>query len=422
MLRRPLFLTLLVLIALSLSSCSSEPEKITLIVAGGATGQELELTVAATQRFMAENPNIRVGVRPIPRNLDDRLNFYSNMLAAGSDQVDVLEIDVVWVGVLAEYALDLRGLIPGQEISSHFSSLIDNNTVDGRLIGMPLFADAPSLFYRTDLLEKYGFDAPPATWEELAEMSNTIALGERKEGNLGFWGYLWQGIEAEALTCNALEWQHSNGGGNFVDEDGNPQLTRPESIEAFEMAASWVGSISPERVLEFDEEDSRLMWQRGDAAFLRNWPYVYALVAQDSVMKDRIGVAPLPAGGSGRSAALGGWELMVSKFSRYPKEAAELVRFMTSGSEQKRRAIEGSYNPTIRALYQDPEVIRAVPFFEGFEQTYESLVMRPSTQMGTRYAQVSAIYRAAVHDVLSGADPEPRLTQAEEEITAVIAQ
>jgi len=419
MLKRLIFLTLLVLVCL-LFSCSSQPERITLIIAGGATGQELELTVAGTQRFMAENPNIRVGVRPIPRNLDERLQLYQQLLSKTSDQIDVMQIDVVWVGILAKYGLDLQGLIPEEEIGKHFPSIIENNTVNGKLVGMPLFADAPSLFYRTDLLEKYGFSAPPATWDELVEMSKTIALGERKDGNLGFWGYLWQGINDEALTCNAFEWQHANGGGSFLDAEGKPRLATPESVEAFKKAASWVGSISPDRVVEFDEEDSRLMWQRGDAAFLRNWSYVFALAEQDSFLKERMGVAPLPAGSAGRAATLGGWELMVPKFSRYPREAAALVRFMTSESEQKKRAIEGSYNPTIQSLYQDSEVLHAVPFFRGFEETYKSLVIRPSTQIGAGYAEVSSIYSEAVHDVLEGAEAETRLAQAEEEMAAVM--
>ena len=170
MLQRLVFLTLLVL-AFLVFSCTSQPEKITLIVAGGATGQELELTVASTQRFMAQNPNIRVGVRPIPTNLDERLELYQQMLSRASDQIDVLQIDVVWVGMLANYGLDLNGLIPAEEIEKHFPSLIENNTVDGELVAMPLFADAPSLFYRKDLLEKYGFSGPPKTWDELVEMS-----------------------------------------------------------------------------------------------------------------------------------------------------------------------------------------------------------------------------------------------------------
>lgn len=419
MLKRLVFLTVPA-VAFLLSSCSSQPEKITLIIAGGASGQELELTVAATQRFMAQNPNIRVGVRPIPTNLEERLDLYRQMLSRASDQIDVLQIDVVWVGILANYGLDLNGLIPAEEIEKHFPSLIENNTVDGKLVAMPLFADAPSLFYRKDLLEKYGLSAPPKTWNELVEMSETIALGERKEGNLGFWGYLWQGINDEALTCNALEWQQSSGGGNFLDEEGDPHLASAESIGAFKKAASWVGSISPEQVVEFGEEDSRLMWQRGDAAFLRNWSYVFALASQNRFLRERMGVAPLPAGPAGRAATLGGWELMVSKFSGYPREAAALVRFMTSESEQRTRAIEGSYNPTIQALYQDAGVLRSVPFFEGFEETYESLVVRPSTQLGARYAEVSSIYSRAVHDILEGADAETRLTQAEEEMAAVV--
>jgi trehalose/maltose transport system substrate-binding protein len=76
--------------------------------------------------------------------------------------------------------------------------------------------------------------------------------------------------------------------------------------------------------------------------------------------------------------------------------------YLTSPEEQKRRAIEGSYNPTITSLYQDPEVLAAAPFFGELYDTFVNAVARPSTVTGAKYNQVSDAFWNAVHRVLSG--------------------
>ena len=148
-----------------------------------------------------------------------------------------------------------------------------------------------------------------------------------------------------------------------------------------DIAAGWVGTISPDGVTAFGEEEARAVWQAGNAAFMRNWPYAYSLGnADDSVIKGLFDVSPLPAGASGSGAAtLGGWQLAVSKYSAHPEEAANLALFMASYDEQKVRAIEGSLNPTIKSLYEDADVLAATPFFGSLYDVFISAVARPST-------------------------------------------
>jgi trehalose/maltose transport system substrate-binding protein len=375
----------------------------TVTVAAGAVGVELELAQDAAARYMAMCPDITVEVLETPDLADDRLGLYLQFLEAQSPDVDVYQIDVIWPGALAEHMVDLSQYASEEVIASHFPRIVENNTVDGSLIGIPWFTDAPLLYYRADLLEKYGVEVP-TTWDELTVAAQTIQDGERAEGNAEFWGFVWQGNNYEGLTCDANEWQVSNGGGTFVMNDGTVSVNNEATIAAFERAASWVGTISPEAVTTFGEEESRAVWQSGNAAFMRNWPYAYSLGnAEDSPVSGLFDVTTLPVGDAGISAAtLGGWQLAVSKYSDNVDASASVALFLASREEQKIRAIEASYNPTIQDLYQDEEVLEAVPFFGSLFDVFINTAPRPSTVLSVKYPEASSLYASAVHSILTG--------------------
>lgn len=378
-------------------------EKVTITVVTGAVGQEYELSVEAAKRYMAKNPNVIVKVLDTPNLVQDRLGLYLQFFEAKSSEVDVYQIDVIWPGDLAEHFVDLNQYGAKKIVGQHFPAIIKNNTVNGKLVAIPWFTDAGLLYYRKDLLKKYNLKVPK-TWDELEKAAKIIQDGERKAGKKDFWGYVWQGNAYEGLTCDAIEWVYSNGGGTIISPDKKVTINNPNAIAILDRAAKWVGTISPAGVTGFGEEDARNIWQAGNAAFMRNWPYAYSLGnAKDSVIKGLFDVAPLPAGKSGKGAAsLGGWQLAVSKYSKHPEIAADVAFFMASYEEQKIRAIKGSMNPTIMSLYKDKDVLKASPFFGSLYNVFINAVARPSTQTSPKYNEVSTKFFTACHAVLTG--------------------
>jgi trehalose/maltose transport system substrate-binding protein len=151
---------------------------------------------------------------------------------------------------------------------------------------------------------------------------------------------------------------------------------------------------------------------------MRNWPYAWALAnGPDSPIRGKVGVAPLPKGGpTGRhAAALGGQQLAVSKYSKHADLAADLVLHLTSTDEQKRRAIDGAFNPTIASLYDDPEILAANPFMGQLRDVFVNAVARPSRVTGDQYNRVSTEFFNAVHATLSGSgDAASNLAQLEQ--------
>ncbi|MDK2943433.1 MAG: trehalose/maltose transport system substrate-binding protein [Mesotoga sp.] len=371
-------------------------------VAAGAVGQELELTKKAAEMYMEIHPDVTVKVLDTPDMVQDRLGLYLQFLEAKSPEIDVYQVDVIWPGDLAQHFVDLYEYNADKVVSMHFPAIVENNTVDGKLVAIPWFTDAGLLYYRTDLLEKYGLN-PPATWDELEEAARIIQEGERKT-NPDFWGFVWQGNAYEGLTCDALEWLASNDAGTIISSDKKITIANSNAVEILEKVAGWVGTISPSGVLTFAEEDARAVWQAGNAAFMRNWPYAYSLSkGEDSAVAGKFDVSPLPAGKSGNGAAtLGGWQLSVSKYSKNPEVAADFALFMAGYEVQKMRAVEGSFNPTIQALYADYEVLKANPFFGSLYDVFVNAVARPSTATAPRYNEVSTLFFKAVHSILSG--------------------
>lgn len=393
------------LAALAVAGCDRSQQggadTVELAISCGAVGQEFKLCRQGVERWSTATGHL-VSVVSTPNSTTERLALYQQLLAAGAADIDVLQIDVIWPGILAPHLLDLGPHTDGAE-DAHFPAIVQNNTVTGRLVALPWFTDAGVLYFRRDLLEKYG-DEVPATWAELTQTARRIQAAERAAGQDRLWGFVWQGRAYEGLTCDALEWVASYGGGTIVDGEGRVTIDNPAAAAALTRAASWVGTISPPGVLNYGEEEARGVFQSGNAVFMRNWPYAWALAQNDdSPIKGLVGVATLPAGPGGQSAAtLGGWQLAVSKYSEHPELAADLVMFLTGAEEQKRRAIAGAYNPTIAALYEDPDVLAANPFFGTLYDTFVTATPRPSSITGERYNQVSKEFWSATFAVLAG--------------------
>ncbi len=379
-----------------------------------ATGQP-DLFRPAVTRYMHAHPNVTIHILPIEGSTTDQLTQYRQALSVQSPLIDIYDIEVSWPSLFADHLTDLRtqdSAITTQAIESHFPAAIQAYTVDGRLTALPYHIDTGVLYYRPGLLDTYGYEAPPATWDELTEMAQTIQEGERTDGaHLDFWGYLWQGERYEGLTCNALEWH----GGRLFDAAGQPNVDTPAIRAALERAAGWVGTISPPAVVAFTDEDGRSQWLNGLAAFMRSWAQTARTIPTQSQLA-AFDIAPLPEGG-----CLRGWGLAVSRYSQHQDAAAEVVAYLTGTVEQRQRTLESTANPTVMSLYSDAELVDISPVFPKLQTVFMHAFARPAQAAGSAYDNLSRAYYTAVNRVISGErDAADALVELEAEMLALM--
>ncbi|GAB1421669.1 ABC transporter substrate-binding protein [Anaerolineales bacterium] len=381
--------------------CPEGDAKVT--VAAGSVGAELDQARGTADAYMEMCPNVTVEVIEMPDSSTERLALYLQTWEAQSGDIDVFQVDVIWPAIIAPHVVDFNEYLTEDEIGQYFADMITGQTVDGKLVAIPWFSDAAGLYARTDLLEEYGIEIP-TTWDELTVAAEAVQEAHRAvTGNDDFYGYVWQGNDYEGLTCDAHEWLVSETGDSFIRADGTVNVTDPAWIAALERAAGWVGTISPEGVTTYKEEDARNVFQAGNAAFMRNWPYAYNLGnGEDSAVVDMFEWVPLPAGENRVGACLGGWQIAVSKYSNNVDAAVAYAKFMTSADQMKERALSAQGNPpTMPAIYEDPDLMDD-PLMSRLGPILGTAYPRPSVATGARYNEASALFSSAVHSVLTG--------------------
>lgn len=371
----------------------------TITFVGDSVGGLHKRDLALAKRF-TKDTGIKVKVVPHPQASDASFAQLARNFGSKSSAFDVMMMDVVWPGAFAPYLVNLKPKL-GKAAKAHVKGIIQNDTVGGKLIAMPWFGDYGILYYRSDLLSKYGYSAPPKTWAQLFQMAAKIQNGEKKS-NDSFSGFVFQGNAYEGLTCDALEWIASAGGGHMID-NGKVTIDNKNARTILDAFRTNLSKISPKDVTSYQEDQTANAFVSGNAAFARNWPYMYSIAAAaDSKVKGKFNVTVLPHGAAGPSVGtVGGWQLGVSKFSKHKDAAIEFVRYATSAGVEKYNAIAYSLVPTRTAVARNAAVVRANPYLKPNIASVPR-VTRPAKYLGAKYNAGSKVIYQGINEILRG--------------------
>jgi trehalose/maltose transport system substrate-binding protein len=390
-------------------------ESITFI--GDSVGGSHNRDLALAKQF-TKDTGIKVKVVPHPAASDASYSQLARVFSSKSSSFDVAMIDVVWPGAFAPYLVDLKPKL-GKEAKLHAQGIIRNNTIDGKLVAMPWFGDFGILYYRTDLLRKYGYKSPPKTWNQLFAMANKIQQGEQAS-NDKFSGLVFQGNSYEGLTCDALEWYQSAGAGGFID-NGKVTINNPRGARILSQFAAQIGKITPRDVTTYQEGEAHTAFVEGNAAFMRNWPYAYS-IGQDpksSKIVGKFSVTVLPHAGGKSVGTVGGWQLAVNRYSKNVDASIEFVRYMTSPGAQKFSAITNTNVPTIPAVARDKAVVKANPYLKP-EIANVVRVTRPARDLKTHYNEGSKAIYQGINQILNGRSASSVLPRIESQLNRIL--
>jgi multiple sugar transport system substrate-binding protein len=392
----------LLLLPFSLS-CNSSQKQFTVWI--GGSPEEINFWDTIVKEFEQEyHYNLRL-VRQ-PSYSDQRRQALVVSLEARQPNPDVFLMDVIWIDQFVKSGwlepLDNFAKKENFPANKFFKKTIEQTDIyNGVLYALPAFIDVALLYYRTDLLGKYGYTRPPETWQQLLDMSRIIQTGERKI-NKSFDGFIWQGAQYEGLVCTFLEFSASMGGGIMQGDSIN--INTPANAKALKFMQDLIRKyhVSPENTYtEMKEEEVRRTFQRGDALFERNWTYAWQLHQSDnSAVKGKTGIELLPhSPGDSSVSALGGWHLGISKYSDMKDKAWQFVKFVTSFKIQKQMLMRIGWNPGRKDVYEDKEVLEKMPRVKILEEAFEHTVARPTLPY---YLQVSEVIQRYVNNCLAG--------------------
>jgi multiple sugar transport system substrate-binding protein len=399
--KKDIILFLSVVLMVVLQACAGEGRQpgnnIVLVFKHGKIAGDPHLFRDLLTAFETENPGISIQDETLPSSTDEQHQFYVINLEGRSADFDVLSMDVIWVPEFARagWLLDISAVMTVEDAEDFFSGPLEAVTYNGAVYALPWYIDAGVLYYRKDLLSKYGW-SPPGTWDELVACAQKISSKET-----GLYGFVWQGKQYEGLVCNALEYCWSNGG--TVLHDGEIMIESPANSHALQFMRDLIVRyrVTPPLVSTATEETTRHLFGNGNALFMRNWPYAWHLFEQPgSRVKGLVGVSMLPSfPGHEPAATLGGWQLGINKHSRHPAAAQKLIQYLTSPGAQKHLALRLGYKPARKSLYRDRDLIRQQPFMVSLYDVFMQARPRPVTPY---YMMLSQVMQPAFSAVISG--------------------
>jgi multiple sugar transport system substrate-binding protein len=353
-------------------------------------------------RFNKQNPKAHVTLLELPTSADQQRTQLIQRLRAKSGECDVLGMDVIWTAEFAGqgWLRDVGDLINKRK-SDFIPSTIKTAQFDGKTWAVPFNTNAGFLYYRTDKVK-----TPPTTWQQVYSLA-------KSDG-----GIVYQGSQYEGLTVDYLELLFA-AGGKVLDSSGTKlDFDKNKAAQVLQFMQSGIkDGAAPKAVTTYMEEESRRAWEAGSPAFMRNWPYAYALDQQTKI-KGKFAVMPLPTWQGGQAASiLGGYNLGISAYSKNPAGAAAFIDFVTQPAQQTEMGAKASLPPVLGSVYDAPSIKKAMPFAAELRKAVEQGQARPVSPV---YPQISEAIYKNVFSVLQGASPQSAASKMQSGIQAAL--
>ncbi len=358
--------------------------------------------VAEISTFNKQNAGkIKVDYVQLPPVATDQYSKFVTAFRAQSATPDVVHIDVTWPAQFASagWLAPLDSYISSGYSGQFWPSASAVGKINGKQYGLQRYMDIGLLYYRTDLVQKYGNGVPPQTREQLEMQAKTILAAEAANGVKS--GYLIPGKKIEAIVDQWLEllW----GAGGNIGKPGQLTLNNPAGVDALQYLHDLIYSkqLSPDGTNTYAPNDILNLFNNGQAPFMRNWTFAYAIAnnPDKSKVAGKVGIAPTlsTAGHQGRGCT-GGWVLAINANSQHKDEAWKFIDFLLSKETQTSLAKNAGLISSRPDVVQDAQLQEKFPQFKQLATVLQQGQNRPQLK---NYNQFTTPLQAAINNVLS---------------------
>jgi multiple sugar transport system substrate-binding protein len=347
---------------------------------------------------------------------NERKEILARSLRGEGDGIDLMAVDVVWVQRFEKWCEPLGKYFSDQELKRIIPDALYSCRSKGDLAAVPLDLVQGVIYYREDLLKnmKGGEGVIRAlqngmTWPEFITARNKL------DWKKPF--YIFPAADYEGFICIYIEALLSLRRDYFTTTGFN--FATPEGRQALQLLVDLVQKdhVTPDVVTTFTEVPSYEYFIRNDGLFIRGWNTFdkdFIDAPYDTAKEQHLRKAPIPYLVGGRPASLfGGWNLMISKFSKKKEAVIDFVKFLLSDESQEMFYTHGGYYPVVSSFYDNPESLRKHPEIAGIKALMRTGVHRPPQKDYTNYSKIMSHYFAlAVRNKISVEEATEKVTRA----------
>jgi len=364
-------------IATGLASCRADrSQPVTLAVA--LLPSEQQPYRRLLDRF-ADSTGIQVTL--IAQQYQQIRNALEAEAVAGRGALDVVELDVQLLGAVRSHMRCLDTLLealPLLQADASAGALAPGRDARGRYLFVPHRLNWQAMVY--DAVE---LSSPPRTWDDLLEVARS------RPGSIGL-----KAARYEGMVCDLFPFLWQAGGDPL-------RPTAPATLVALRYLKKLAPSLNP-AAPSYRENSILQAQERREILLHFNWPFVVPLLREKRLLGERIGIAPLPAGPTGRATILGGGYLGIPQTAPHPEHAARLVEFLVSTDVQQELARELGWFPIREAAWSALDLQDV--HLEGFIEMRDEIRTRPPIPA---YDHLSALWQEAFSRILfEGEDPD----------------
>ncbi len=376
---------------------SKSENSITVLVESGSPAEALANDTADE---FEEETGCKVIVDAVAYNgMYDKI---STEIKSGKAAHDVACMDFVWLAAFA----DAIEPITDADTSDFLPTLEESGTIDGNLLGYPMWTNCKILIYRKDLIPE---DKVPTTWEEYKALAAEMATDD-------MYGTTVLGSGSDAV-CSFLDFACQAGADGLVfDKDGNVNITDQAYADALNFMVEMADAdYSPDDSLATAATESQELFTNGKVAMQLNWGHQYP-AAVEALGADKVGCAPMIAGSAGIGATTGPWYQCVMKNSANKEMAQKYVEFMYDHNADYMDLTLKIAGRT--SVYEEAGQEAGNEHTTAVLETLESSQSQPRPMVST-WAQIEEVLTNVVESCLGGADINETLESAQTEIESI---